>query len=280
MQVGDDIDGDDNMDEFGHSVAMSDDGNTVVVGAPGGDATFADVGEARVFHFNGSNWIQLGGDMYGEAVDDRFGRSVSMSSDGNTVVIGAPFNDGTGTNAGHARVYRLDAGNWSQLGGDIDGEAESDLSGEPVAMSDDGDTVVVGAFLNDGSDTNAGHARIYRLDSGNWTQLGGDIDGEAAGDWSGKAVAVSSDGNTVIIGAEGNKEAGYSAGHARVFRFDGTSWTQLGMDLDGDMAYDFFGHSVAMSSSGNTVVLGGIGNSATGNSAGRARVYRLQCVTP
>ena len=106
-------------------------------------------------------------------------RQCRMSSDGNTVVIGAPGNDDNGTDSGHARVYRYDGSTWTQLGADIDGEAASDESGNSVAMSSDGNTVVIGASYNDGNGTNAGHARVHRYNGSTWIQRGDDIDGEA-----------------------------------------------------------------------------------------------------
>ena len=69
-----------------------------------------------------------------------------------------------------------------------------------------------------------------------WTQAGADIDGESAGDDSGNSVALSSDGNRVAIGAEYNDGSGSNAGHVRVFDWNGTAWTQVGVDLDGEGA--------------------------------------------
>ena len=69
---------------------------------------------------------QLGSDINGEAASDQSGRSVSMSSDGTIVAIGAPYNDGNGSNSGHVRVYQYSGSSWSQLGADINGEAAYD----------------------------------------------------------------------------------------------------------------------------------------------------------
>jgi hypothetical protein len=88
---------------------------------------------------------------------------------------------------------------WDQLGVDIDGEGSSDQSGYSVAASADGNTVVIGARNNDGNGDDSGHARVHDWNGSTWTQRGSDIDGEAAGDQSGAAVAMSADGNTVII---------------------------------------------------------------------------------
>ena len=67
--------------------------------------------------FQNELWTQLGADIDGEAGGDQFGQSVSLSSDGTIVAIGASFNDGTASNAGHVRVYQYSSDLWTQLGG-------------------------------------------------------------------------------------------------------------------------------------------------------------------
>ena len=73
-------------------------------------------------------------------------------------------------------VNNLCYAQWNQLGLDIDGEAANDKSGRS-SLSADGLTVAIGAALNDGGGTDAGHVRVYSLISGVWTQQGADIDG-------------------------------------------------------------------------------------------------------
>ena len=160
---------------------------------------------------------QLGADIDGENAVDLSGGAVAMSADGNTIIVGARFNDDNGSNSGHARVYTFTAGAWTQVGGDIDGENAGDISGTAVAMSADGNTIIIGAPRNAGNGTDSGHARIYTLTAGAWTQVGDDIDGENAVDFSGGAVAMSADGNTVIVGATGSFGNGPFSGHARVY---------------------------------------------------------------
>ena len=89
--------------------------------------------------------------------------SVSISSDGSVVAIGAPSNDGNGTESGQVRVYRNISGVWTQIGSDIDGEASGDLSGQSVSLSSDGSIVAIGAIRNDGNGSNSGHVRVYDL---------------------------------------------------------------------------------------------------------------------
>jgi hypothetical protein len=171
-------------------------------------------GQVRIYTFAGGAWTQLGGDINGEAASDESGFSVSLSSNGRTVAIGARFN---GVNAGQVRVYTFAGGAWVQVGGDIDGEAANDFLGGSVSLSADGSRVAIGAPLNDGNGVNAGQVRIYTFAGGAWTQLGGDINGEAASDESGYSVSLSSDGTTVAIGALFNDGNGVDAGQVRIY---------------------------------------------------------------
>ena len=164
-------------------------------------------------------WNQVGSDIDGEAAYGQFGRSVSISSDGTRVAIGTPF-DGNG----HVRIYSESGGTWSQVGSDIDGGAAYDESGFSISLSSDGTRVAIGAPRTDwgGND----HVRVYAESSGVWNQVGSDIDGEAAGDQSGYAVSMSSDGSRVVIGAPFNT----SAGHVRVYS-ESNGWTTYLPDL-------------------------------------------------
>jgi beta-xylosidase len=118
---------------------------------------------------NDSSWKQLGNDLDGEAAYDESGRSVSLSSDGKTVAIGAVLNDGTNVlNSGHVRVYTYSENNmsWKPLGNDLDGEAADDRSGYSVSLSSDGKTVAIGALYNDGTNgTDSGQVRLYQFQS-------------------------------------------------------------------------------------------------------------------
>jgi hypothetical protein len=272
-QLGADIDGEATGDESGYSVSLSSDGTTVAIGAYRNDGNGTDAGHVRIYEYSAGSWTQLGVDIDGEAYAyGMSGYSVSLSSGGDTVAIGAPFNDGAGVNAGHVRIYTYSAGSWSQLGADIDGEAVGDQSGFSVSLSSDGSTVAIGARKNLGV---KGHTRIYEYSAGSWTQLGADIDGEAASDESGFSVSLSSDGSRVAIGAYLNDGNGTDAGHVRIYEYSAGSWTQLGVDIDGEAAEDRSGYSVSLSSDGTTVAIGASSNDGAGVNAGHVRVYSI-----
>ena len=170
----------------------------------------------------------VGGDggRVGEDVGgDYTGYALSLSYDGARMAVAAFANDGAnGVDSGHVRVYEYSSSTWVQLGQDIDGEAGNDQSGRSVSLSADGKRVAVGAWLNDGANgVNSGHVRVYEYttSTSTWTQLGQDIDGEAASDYSGYygSVSLSADGSVVAVGAPGNDGNGADSGHVRVYEF-------------------------------------------------------------
>jgi len=272
-QLGSDIDGEAAFDQSGVSVSLSSDGTIVAIGAFQNSGNGSYAGHVRVYEWSGSAWVQKGVDIDGEAAIDYSGLSVSLSSDGTEVAIGAPLNDGNASNDGHVRVYEWNGSAWQQKGADIDGEAAADYLGYSVSLSSDGTEVAIGAILNDGNGSDAGHVRVYQYSGGTWTQLGSDIDGEAALDQSGYSVSLSSDGTEVAIGAPYNDGNGTSAGHVRVYEWNGSAWQQKGGDIDGEAAFDESGRSVSLSSDGTEVAIGAYLNDGTSSNAGHVRVY-------
>ena len=252
---------------------MSADGSRVAVGAYRNDGNGVDSGHVRIYDWDGVNWNQLGADIDGEAAGDFSGDSVSLNADGSRVAVGAPINEGSGGNSGHARIYEWDGTSWNQLGLDIDGEAFGDVSGSSVSLSNDGSILAIGAPFNDGNGVDSGHARIYEWNGASWNQLGLDINGEESGDFFGWSVSLSADGNSVAIGAISNDGNGVDSGHVRIYQWDGIAWSQAGQDIDGEATLDWFGFSVSLSDDGSRVAVGAISNDGNGSNSGHIRIY-------
>ena len=191
-----------------------------------------------------AQWTQLGQDIDGELAGDQSGFWIEMNATGNRVGIGAPKNNGNGSNSGHVRVYERTGTSWTQLGADIDGETTFDQSGTALSINAAGDRVAIGSRLNSGNGSNAGHVRVFQWNGTIWSQLGQDIDGGTAGDESGSSISLNDLGNRVAIGAEGNDGNGINSGHVRVYEWNGIAWSQLGADIDGDSLNDNSGFSV------------------------------------
>ena len=281
-QVGLDINGEAAGDWFGNSVGIAADGTTFVVGARYNDGNGVDSGHVRVFKYSSTvnSYSQVGMDINGEAAGDQFGWSVSISADGSTFVVGAPFNDGNGDSSGHVRVYKYNStvASYSQLGLDINGEAALDYFGSSVSISADGSTFVVGALRNDGNGFDSGHVRVYKYNSTlkTYSQVGLDIDGEAANDIFGSSVSISADGTTFIAGAYLNDGNGDRSGHVRVYKYSSAvaRYSQVGLDINGEASGDQFGFSVSISADGNAFIVGGNLNDGNGGNSGHVRVYK------
>jgi FG-GAP repeat protein/putative Ig domain-containing protein len=203
-------------DQFGHRVAIS--GETLVVGARLDDgAAGSDQGSAYVFVSSGGVWSQqqkletsdaAGGDLFG----------VSLAISGNTIVVGAQGDDGTAGDAqGSAYVFVRSGGVWSQQQKlEAADAAAFDLFGVSVAIS--GNTIVVGASLDDGTAGDAqGSAYVFARSGGVWSQQQKLEAADAAGgDNFGNSVAIS--GNTIVVGASlDDGTAGDAQGSAYVF---------------------------------------------------------------
>jgi hypothetical protein len=251
---------------FGFSIALSADGTTALVGAPG-DGGFS--GAAWVFTRTGSTWAQQGPRLTApgqpaepeeaqcgeEANQCGFGRSVALSADGSTALVGAPrANEARGA----AWVFTRAGSTWSQFGERLTGsiEANGDRSfGRSVALSADGSTALVGAPR----DTSLrGAAWAFARSESGFVQQGGAITGaeEIGGGYFGRSVSLSADGTTALIGAR-KDNAGIGA--AWVFARSGSAWAQQGpkVTAEQEVGEGQFGYSVALSGDGDTAVIGG-----------------------
>jgi len=273
-QIGTDIDGVALSDNTGYSVSLSGDGNIVAISAPLNDSAGSKAGQVRIYQNISGTWTQIGAGINGEAADDRFGFKVSLSDNGSVVAIGAQFNDGNGSNAGHVRIYQNISSTWTQIGTDIDGDAVNDQFGASVSLSSDGKIIAIGAIGNDSNGFTSGHVKIYQNILGTWTQIGTNINGEAASDQSGISVSLSSNGGIVAIGAHLNDGSGSNAGHVRIYKNILSTWTQIGTDIDGEAVDDNSGRSISLSSDGSVVAIGAPLNDGSGSNAGHVRIYQ------
>jgi hypothetical protein len=239
--------------EFGKSVALSADGDTALIGGRGDGG---DVGAAWIFTRVGETWSQQGGKLTGggEVGDGDFGASVALSADGNTALIGG-FDDDK--EIGAAWVFTRAGETWSQQGEKLTGGGGcgTPFFGTSVALSADGDTALIGGPV----DCDTGAAWVFTRSGSTWTQQGEKLSGgQVFGAWRefGERVALSAEGETALIGGSGDD---HDRGGAWVFTRSGASWTQQGpmLTASGAIGTRFFGHSVALSSDGETALIGG-----------------------
>jgi len=239
-------------EEFGFDVAISADANSVLIGANKANDNGFKSGAAYIYRYHGFDWIQQAKLLASDGVElATFGNSVAISEDGNNAFIGAPGKDITGYTAGLVYLFEFDSGQWLEkqklLASDA---AHGDHFGHSLALF--GDTLVVGAYGDDGVEPNdlycnSGSAYIYNYDGTNWTEQAKlDVPDGSCRNQFGWAVDVFD--NTVVVGApDGHWETTYGPGCAYIFGFDGFNWTAKAKLACSDAAFgDHFGWSVAV----------------------------------
>jgi hypothetical protein len=239
-----------------HAVALSADGNTALVGAPNGNNE--EPSYALIFTRSGSTWsqpvslvpevpIQGGG----------FGASVALSANGSTALVGDMY--------GTVYAFTREGPTWRSTR--IEPPPETACAGrfgEAVAISEDGNTAIIGDRWGCPEDFD-GSAWIYSRSGNTWTQQAGPLHGEEKINPFGNAddfastVALSGDGNTAIVGADGEGGGLVSArGGAWVYKRSGSTWSQAGPKLNppGEPPGAHFGRSVALSGDGSRALIG------------------------
>lgn len=235
---------------------------------------------------------------------DAFGFAVAISTDGNTLAIGAPYEDCSCTgvnpsaldeaapNAGAVYIFAKSARGWTQQAMiKASAVAEYDLFGFTVALSGDGNTLAVGAPTVNASSTETVH--VFARRAGAWRQtaaltaFNGDL-----GDSFGSALALSADGRTLVVGASSEDSSGagtaasgldddeQGSGAAYIFSrsASGSSWSQSAF-IKGSHSdtLDLFGASLALSADGHTLA---VGSPRDDSDASGNHVAALSCGAP
>jgi hypothetical protein len=201
-------------------------------------------------------FIQQGGKLTGEEESGKgdFGYSVALSSEGNTALIGGPYDN---TTAGAAWVFTRTGSTWTQQGKKLTGaeDLEAEFVGTAVALSAEGNTALIGGSFDN---SRIGAAWVFTRSGSKWTQQGKKLTGagESGQGQFGYSVALSSEGDTALIGGIDDNS---NVGAAWVFTRSGSKWTQQGEKLTGagQIGEGYFGLSVALSAEGNTALIGG-----------------------
>lgn len=243
---------------FGGAVSLA--GDTAVVAAET-DGNLGNLGSAYVFERTGGQWAEQAQltSSDGPWSGDWFGRSVSISGD--TVFVGAPQNDGVGA----AYVYERSGGLWS--------ETQKVTALAPMAnwfgysLSVSGERAIVGAPNPSG----IGSVYLFERIAGIWVEqqqlTGFDT---VADDWFGARVFLS--GDTAIVGAFNDDDAGQRSGSAYIFAYDGTTWVQQQKLTASDAAAgDRFGSSVSIS--GTRAIVGAVEDDDAGDGSGSAYIF-------
>ncbi|MPZ21432.1 MAG: hypothetical protein GEV06_26600 [Luteitalea sp.] len=246
-------------DYFGGAIAVS--GDTALVGAANGDAENINEGTVYVFRRRHGVWRReatLTADN--GTPGGLFGHSVALSRHGETALVGAPWISVDGYGEGVAYVFTRDGSKWSQRAQLLVAGEWNDGFGWSVAISDHGETALVGTPAVDvGDNDNQGVVYVFTRSDGGWSeQTKLTADDGAPRDYFGRSVALSGDGETALVGAPSvirGDEA--RPGSAYVFARSDDGWRQQTRLTAAEVTSDdLFGWSVALSRKGHTAVVG------------------------
>lgn len=229
LRRGQDLHGQEAGEQFGFSVAVSDNGDYVAAGAPFSSEAGVNAGSIIVYKWGAEKgdhrYHKLSRSLTGRDPGDNFGYSVACAKDCTTVVGGAPEapkhmpNGEIKDKVGYVEVYRFhqDEQKWHKVGHPIYGEYAYEGFGKSVELSGDGNTVVVGSPNHKNS---RGLIRVYQYDKNKdeWVQIGKEVEGDGEYDFWGDEVAASEDGKIIVSGGNNFKGLEKGAGHVRVYK--------------------------------------------------------------
>ncbi len=259
-------------DTFGGNVAIS--GDTAVVGVIRDDdkVNGEDSGSAYVFIRRGSHWSQQAKlTAIDASAGDSFGYGIGISGD--TLVLSAPHDDDDGKSSGSVYVFTRKEDTWSQQAKITAQDAtEGDVFGISIAIS--GDTILVGADLNEEKGFNAGAAYVFTRSEGNWTQQAKLTANDGAeGDLFGVRVALEDDTALISARRDDDKLMGIDSGSAYIYTRVGTTWSQqVKLTAPDGAKDDRFGRSVALA--GDNALIGAMFQDEQGENSGSAYLFK------
>jgi len=255
-----------NSESIGNSVALSQNGEIVVIG----DSEYNYTGEGRVqiFQFNTTQWIQLGQDIVGDYSVPGFslGSQVEISNDGSIIAISTPgYFNGDGFD-GQITMYKIIDNVWSEIGNSIFG-MNNEALGSSLSLSADGNIVAMGGYRG----TVLDRVVVYQNINDQWELMGSPLTGGESDTGFGRSVSLSSDGMTLAVGE--NKAS--NKGEVNIYQFSNDEWTQIGESILGESNEDYFGSDVDISQNGTTVAIAAAGKDDDFTNAGQVKVYTL-----
>ena len=251
-------------DYFGYAVSL--DGDSALIGAPGNPFNPLYPGAAYIFIRTGTTWTQQARLVPSDGQnEDYFGNSVSL--DGDTAIIGSEYLTGS---SGSVYVFTRSGTTWNQQTKLLPSDGiTGEMFGYSVSL--EANTALIGAIFDDDNGPGAGSAYIFTRTGTTWTQQTKLLASDGATlDQFGISVSLS--GDNALIGVEWDSDNGEKSGSAYVFTRTGTLWNQQAKLLPSDgTAEDRFGHSVSFS--GDTALIGANEDDETGNYSGSAYVF-------
>ena len=273
------------------SIDLSDDGSVIAIGSA---YQGHDSGVVHTFNYRNNHWSQMPTIVpplpASTSVINGFGKSVSLSADGNRIAVGEvhydiPTDQIRDKDEGRVTVFaynHLDA--WDVLGTPILGESNIGLGvglGESISLSADGNIVAAGTTQSDYNGlTNSGHVETYKFDGTIWVPFGGKIIGQEGSNLGG-SISLSSDGQTLAVSNQNyHEQPGQNIGQWLVYQYK-TPW-QLAYSKSGTALHDLYGKYVSLGEIHHPdgtidmrVTIAAPHDDTNGNDAGKVQVFKL-----
>jgi hypothetical protein len=268
------IEGEPELNFFGYSVALSEDGTIMGITAPLNNGTGTLQGSSRIYKYNDTSWVQLGQDIDGEN-DFEYQDIIKISSNGTIVAISSPTNSNS---RGSVRIFKYtNDTSWVQQGLDIDGTLDDDLFGYSISLSGNGTILAIGAPNNDSSYNNAGQVHVYSyIENINSWNLIRTFNGFGVHCKTGTSVSLSSSGTILAISSPFPNNYSDFAQMPRVdiYELSNNVWSPKGPTIYGSYfgGISKFGTSIVLSRDGLVLAINELYNPSNSN-LGRVLVY-------
>lgn len=221
----------------------------------------------RPFPGSADDRRQVGCDIEGIVPSGLEGRTLSLSGDGQRLASAYHTEPGT-LRRRTIRVFENRNQAWVQIGDDVPGGADAQLSGWGHQLSEDGNTLVVGDKDHDFS---RGRVRVYNYLNGNWVQRGQDLTGPDISVWYGESMSINADGNRIAVVAPFVNGPNGTNGATYVYGYDGNAWQAMGERIN---FLEFGGgpvRRIKLSGSGDRLAISSHSNGQNG--FGNTRVF-------
>lgn len=259
---------------FGDGLSLSEDGQTIAIGnanSSAGAGNFS--GQTQVFRYVNGSWTQLGANISGSTLGEASGGSVSLSADGNTLIVGSSSYDIPSENIGRATIYKFINNNWTQFGQRLSGFQVNEFFGVRTSISDDGLIIAIASpiFLVSGYDVGA--VKTFKYINGLWEDYG-TIFGPIQPQNFSSAIDLSADGNTIAIGSNGATVSGVVKGSVNVWNKTVNGWVVVGNSINGESANENFGERLSLSDDATVLAVGSRFSDISGVDSGYVKVFK------
>ncbi len=246
-------------DLSGQAVSLSFDGSRVAIGSPShSSSNGSKSGQVKIYDWNGTSWNMVGSPLIGLADSNFFGYNLCISGNGNRLAVSAPYNSSSVQRSGRVTIFDWNGTSWNQIGQALHGTTSWDEFGRGLSISNDGNTLVIGApQVPGGLNFSQGYVEVYKLVGNTWVQQGNRLLGVGLSSALGFSVGVSHDGSKIIAGSPAVHEIGnFGAGSVQVYAWNGSTYNTFGAAIYGTVADGHTGWAVDMDQTGDVIMFG------------------------